>query len=209
MKAVIFDLDGVIVSTDALHYEAWKQIAQRENIPFTWEDNNLLRGVSRMESLEIILRKANRAYTPQEKNGLAEEKNGIYRNLLNSLTPDDLLEGVADTLDALKAQGRPIAIGSSSKNTRTILRMIGLESFFHAVSDGNSITHSKPHPEVFLKAAAMLHMDPEACVVVEDSHAGITAAKAAGMTAVAVGDACSSPEADYRLASICELLHIL
>ena len=209
MKAVIFDLDGVIVSTDALHYEAWKQIAQRENIPFTWEDNHLLRGVSRMESLEIILRKASRAYTPEEKEAMAAEKNDIYRKLLKNLTPDDLLDGVADTLKALKARGYLVAIGSSSKNTKMILSMVGLADFFHGVSDGNNITHSKPHPEVFLKAAEMLQVMPAECMVVEDAHAGIVAAKAAGMTGAAVGDACGSPDADYRLASIRELLQIL
>lgn len=153
MKAFIFDLDGVIVSTDSLHYRAWKTLADRESIYFDEEINNRLRGVSRMESLEIILERATRSYTQEEKNEMAEYKNNVYRELLQVLTPADRLEGVTETLDALRQKGYKLAIGSSSKNTPVILQKIGYGSYFDAISDGNNITHSKPDPEVFLKAA--------------------------------------------------------
>lgn len=159
-KAIIFDLDGVICSTDEYHYQAWKALADRLGIPFDRTINNRLRGVSRMESLEIILEKAEHAYTAEEQAAFAEEKNALYRELLHQMSATDLSDEVRDTLNALRAKGVRVAIGSSSKNTPFILDRIGLGDFFEAVADGNCITHSKPHPEVFLKAAAMLGLDP-------------------------------------------------
>lgn len=202
MKAVIFDLDGVIVSTDELHYQAWKQIADQELIPFDRQINHRLRGVSRIQSLEILLEKASHPYTNTEKACLAERKNSIYQQLLQTLTPADILDGVVDTLDQLKQMGIRVAIGSSSKNAPLILEQIGLTSIFDVVSDGNNITHSKPNPEVFQKAAQMLGLPESECLVVEDAVAGIQAAKAAGMTAVGVGDAVGSSLADVSLDSI-------
>lgn len=205
IKAVIFDLDGVLVSTDELHYQGWKTLADREGIYFDREINNRLRGVSRMESLEIILERAARQYSDSEKQEMAAYKNGVYAALLDSLTPDDRLEGVTDCLAALRAGGYKLAIGSSSKNTPKILARTGLDAEFDAVSDGNNISRSKPDPEVFLKAAEFLGIAPELCAVVEDAEAGIQAAKAAGMLAVAVGDARKSPLADRRLDSLAQL----
>lgn len=205
IKAVIFDLDGVLVSTDELHYLAWKALAEREGIYFDREINNRLRGVSRMESLEIILERAPREYSEDEKQEMAAYKNGIYAGLLDSLTPDDRLEGVTECLAALRSKGYKLAIGSSSKNTPKILRRTGLDEEFDAVSDGNNISRSKPDPEVFLKAAEFLGIEPENCAVIEDAEAGILAAKAAGMTAIAVGDARKSPLADHKLESLKEL----
>ena len=153
MKAFIFDLDGVIVSTDSLHYRAWKSLADSEGIYFDEKINHRLRGVSRMESLEIILERATRSYTQEEKVVMAERKNGIYRELLQVLTPEDRLEGVTETLAALREKGYKLAIGSSSKNTPIILGKIGYSGYFDAISDGNNIKNSKPDPEVFLKAA--------------------------------------------------------
>ena len=208
MKAFIFDLDGVIVSTDSLHYKAWKALADSEGIYFDEEINNRLRGVSRMESLEIILEKATRAYTDEEKIAMAEKKNGIYRELLQVLTPADRLEGVTETLSALREKGYKLAIGSSSKNTPIILEKIGYGDYFDAISDGNNITNSKPNPEVFLKAAEYLKLEPKDCYVVEDAEAGIQAAKSGNFTAIGVGEAAKDERADYALRSFTDLIEI-
>lgn len=189
IKAVIFDLDGVIVSTDECHYNAWKRIADENGIYFDREINNRLRGVSRMESLDIVLERAEREYTDAEKAEMAEKKNGYYREYIDRLTPDAVLPGVADNLNELKDNGIKIAIGSSSKNTPLILKRIGYEDYFDAVSDGNNITKSKPDPEVFLKAAEMLGIPPEDCMIVEDADSGIAAGKAAGMRTLGVNGA--------------------
>ena len=204
-KAIIFDLDGVICSTDEYHYQAWKALADRLGIPFDRTINNRLRGVSRMESLEIILEKAEREYTPDEKAAFAEEKNTLYRELLHQMSAADLSGEVRQTLNALCDRGVRVAIGSSSKNTPFILDRIGLGDFFEAVADGNCITHSKPHPEVFLKAAAMLGLGPADCLVVEDAHAGVEAAVAGGFDCAAIGDACGDERARFHLESFGEL----
>ena len=189
IKAVIFDLDGVIVSTDECHYKAWKKLADEEGIYFDRTINERLRGVSRMESLEIVLEKAEKTYTQEENLSFAERKNNCYKEFIKSLTPDDILEGVMVNLEDLKSKGIKIAIGSSSKNTPIILKQIGLDNYFDAVSDGNNITKSKPDPEVFLKAADMLGVAYEDCMIVEDADAGIEAGKAAGMKTLAVNKA--------------------
>lgn len=186
IKAVIFDLDGVIVSTDDCHYRAWKKMADEEGIYFDREINNRLRGVSRMASLDIVLERADKEYSESEKQALAERKNNYYKELICELTPGDILPGAMETLEKLKENGIKIAIGSSSKNTPIILKQIGLDNFFYAVSDGNNITHSKPDPEVFLKAAEMLKIAPEDCMIVEDADAGIEAGKRAGMKTLSV-----------------------
>lgn len=204
-KGMIFDLDGVICSTDEYHYQAWKTLADRLGIPFDRTINNRLRGVSRMESLEIILEKAACEYTPEEKATFAEEKNNIYRELLHQMSTADLSDDVRNTLNALREKGVRVAIGSSSKNTPFILERIGLGDFFEAVADGNCITHSKPHPEVFLKAAAMLGLTPTECLVVEDAHAGVEAAVAGGFDCAAIGDAYSDERAKWHLNSFKEL----
>lgn len=201
IKAVIFDLDGVIVSTDDCHYCAWKKMADEEGIYFDREINNRLRGVSRMASLEIVLEKANREYSEKEKQEMAERKNNYYKDLICELTPNDILTGVTEKLDELKENGIKIAIGSSSKNTPIILKQIGLDNYFDAVSDGNNITHSKPDPEVFLKAAEMLGIAPEDCMIVEDADAGIEAGKRAGMKTLAVQGANG---ADFKAKNLAE-----
>lgn len=201
IKAVIFDLDGVIVSTDDCHYRAWKKMADEEGIYFDREINNRLRGVSRMTSLEIVLEKANREYSEKEKQEMAERKNNYYKELICELTPNDILTGVTEKLDELKENGIKIAIGSSSKNTPIILKQIGLDKYFDAVSDGNNITHSKPDPEVFLKAAEMLNIAPENCMIVEDADAGIEAGKRAGMKTLAVQGANG---ADFKAKNLTE-----
>jgi beta-phosphoglucomutase len=209
IRAVIFDLDGVVVSTDSLHYKAWKTIADSEGIYFDEVINNRLRGVSRMESLEIILERASRPYSDEEKDVLAARKNALYVESLKSLTPADVPADVTAVLAALRAQGVKIAIGSSSRNTPIILRQIGLDTSFDAVADGSDIERTKPAPDVFLVAARRLGVAPEECLVIEDAESGIRAAKAAGMVAAAVGDATRSPEADYALAHIGDVIGLL
>lgn len=209
-KAVIFDLDGVICFTDKYHYQAWKSLADRLGIYFDEEINNKLRGVSRMASLEIILGNSDKEYSESEKEQLASEKNETYRELLGQMSPADLETEVLDTLNELRARGYLLALGSSSKNAKFILSRIGLDDFFDAVSDGTDITHSKPHPEVFLVAAHKLGVESEVCAVVEDAKAGLEAAKAAGMTALALhGDAEGSGLEDYDMASFSSILDIL
>ena len=201
-KAIIFDLDGVIVSTDEHHYRAWKKVADEEAIYFDEIINMRLRGVSRMESLEIVLEKSQKQYSKEEKLLLAERKNLYYKNLIKNLTPDDILPGVIDLLSLLKENGIKIAIGSSSKNSPEILSYIGLDSYFDATVDGNDINNSKPHPEVFLKAAYALGQSPQDCLVVEDAASGVVAALAAGMKVVGVSSAATDKNADYTAESL-------
>lgn len=209
LKAIIFDLDGVICFTDEYHYLAWKTIADEMGIPFDREINNRLRGVSRMESLEIILEKyQGPALSEERKAELAERKNTIYRESLAQMTPADLAEGTRKTLEALRARGLKLAIGSSSKNTPFILERIGLKGFFDAVSDGNNITHSKPHPEVFLKAAEFLELPPEECIVVEDAVSGAQAGHAAGMRVACLGDAAAQGAGDWNMGSFEDLISV-
>lgn len=198
LQGVIFDLDGVIVSTDDCHYRAWKKMADEEGIEFDREINERLRGVSRMDSLEIILEKATKAYSDAEKQEMATRKNNYYVELIGALTPADILPGAMDVLNWLKEHGIKVAIGSSSRNTPIILRQIGLDGFFDAVADGNQITRSKPDPEVFLLAAKLLGLDPAVCMVVEDADAGVEAALAGGMRVLGVGSAMNNESASYR-----------
>lgn len=208
MKAFIFDLDGVIVFTDKLHYQAWKKIADDMGIYFDSTINNRLRGVSRAESLEIILERYNGTLSADQKIKLMNEKNNIYRELLATMTPSDVSDEVKQALKELQDSGFKLAIGSSSKNTKFILEKVGLINTFNAISDGNNISNSKPHPEVFIKAAEFLGEQPSECIVVEDAYAGIDAAKAAKMTAVAIGDAYTYDKADYKIKSFKELLEL-
>ena len=216
-KAVIFDLDGVICHTDKYHYLAWKTLADKLGIYFDEEINNLLKGVSRMDSLEIILQqrktpekqKAVFSFDNRKKQELADEKNAYYVTFLKEMSEEDLSEDVKRTLFELRDRGFLLAIGSSSKNAKFILDRLGLSDFFDAVSDGNNIMNSKPHPEVFLKAAEYLEVIAESCVVVEDAVAGIEAACAAHMDSAAIGDACSCPKATYKLHAFSDLLNIV
>lgn len=212
LQAVIFDLDGVLVSTDAMHFEAWKRLGREIGITdFTEEDNKRQRGVSRMASLEVLLEKSDKSYSDAEKLELAERKNTYYKELLSSLTKDAVLSGAFDMINLLRSENIKTAVGSVSKNTPVILEKTELAPLMDKVACGLDITHSKPDPEVFLKAAEKLGVPPETCVVIEDSDAGITAAKAANMTAVAIGSAEANPFADYRGATLMDIdiTHIL
>lgn len=208
-KAVIFDLDGVICTTDEYHYQAWKKMADGMNIYFDRTINNRLRGVSRMESLEIILEQYHGpALSEERKVELATQKNDLYRESLHQMSPADLSEEVKTTLDALRAAGLKLAIGSSSKNTPFILGQLGLGNYFDAVSDGNNITRSKPDPEVFLKAAEMLGLAPSDCLVVEDAVSGAQAGHAGGFEVACVGDASQAGAGNYNLSAFGELKQI-
>ena len=208
-QAIIFDLDGVICFTDEYHYRAWKSMADSMGIPFDREINNRLRGVSRMASLEIILEKyQGPALSQEKKEQLARQKNDIYRESLKEMSTRDLSDEVRETLDALRAMGLKLAIGSSSKNTPFILGQIGLKDYFDAVSDGNNITRSKPDPEVFVKAAQMLGIAPEKCLVVEDAVSGAEAGHAGGMKVACLGDAALNKAGDWNMKSIRELVDI-
>lgn len=205
-QCIIFDLDGVICHTDKYHYQAWKTVADELGIYFDETINNRLRGVSRKESLEIILERYDGVMAEETKEHYLEKKNEIYRRLLEKMTEADLADETKRTLKALKERGFLLAIGSSSKNAGMILDHLGLGDFFDAVSDGNVITHSKPDPEVFLRAADMVHTESGSCLVVEDAVAGLQAAKAGGMDCAAIGDAGESELADYRLRRFSDLL---
>lgn len=206
LKCVIFDLDGVLVSTDELHYQAWKAVADKLQLPFGRTDNLRQRGVSRMESLEVVLEKCSRHFSGQEKEALATEKNDLYRSMLQTLGPGDVLPGVEQTLCLLHGKGVVTAVGSSSKNTPEILDRTRLREQMQVVVSGLDITHSKPHPEVFAKAGRLAGFAPEECLVVEDAQTGVRAGKAAGMRVLAVGDAVNAPEADFRFASLRQAL---
>ena len=205
-KAVIFDLDGVIVSTDECHYEAWKMLADEENIYFDKTINQRLRGVSRMESLEIILERAEKEYTDEEKVEMATRKNGYYVEKIKSLDKNATLDGAVEFVNLAKANGLKVAIGSSSKNTMAILKQTECENLFDAIADGNDIKNSKPAPDVFLVAAKKLGISPQECMVVEDAEAGVDAAIAAGMDVLAVGYASSYKKATYSAESLGEIV---
>ncbi|BBF43851.1 beta-phosphoglucomutase [Lachnospiraceae bacterium KM106-2] len=208
-KGIIFDLDGVICSTDHYHYKAWKKMADHLGVYFDETINNRLRGVSRRESLEIILERYDQELTEVEKQDLMEEKNQYYVESLKSMSPVDLSKEVKETMDHLRADGYLLAIGSSSKNTRTILERLGLTDYFDQISDGTNITKSKPDPEVFIKAAQFLALSPADCMVVEDAKAGIDAAVAGGFMAAGLGEAAKYEKTDYPLSSFGGLLDIL
>lgn len=209
ISGIIFDLDGVIVSTDYYHYLSWKTIADQLNIEFSETDNEKLRGVSRMDSLDIILERSVAEYTTDEKQQLANQKNSIYQKYLHQLSTEDLSIEVKETLIELKKHHIKLAIGSSSKNTMLILEKLGLETFFDAVVDGNMIDYSKPHPQVFMLAALKLNLNSKQCLVVEDAVAGCISAKSASMKVAAIASAFGTPFADYHLKTIRDLIQLV
>lgn len=208
-RAVIFDLDGVLVHTDEYHYLAWKSLADELDVYFDRTINNRLRGVSRMDSLEIVLENASVQYSDEEKKRLASIKNDRYVELLDNMSPESVDSGVLSALGELKAMGLKLAIGSSSKNSKLILQKTGLDKYFDAVSDGNNITKSKPDPEVFVKAAQFIGEDVCNCVVVEDARSGIDAAKNGDFVAIGIGDAANYEHTDYAISSLADLVELL
>ena len=206
-KAVIFDLDGVLVTTDDCHYLAWKKLADEENIYFDRDINERLRGISRMESLEIVLEKAEKQYSDEEKKELAERKNSYYVSLVKEIDQSALIDGAIEFISYVKENSLKTAIGSSSKNTNLILSQTGIDSLFDAIADGNIIIKSKPDPEVFLKAAELLGIEPCDCLVCEDADAGVEAAISAGMDVLAVGYAKDNNKATYSAQNLKEALY--
>ena len=202
---VIFDLDGVLVTTDEFHYLAWKKLAEQERLPFSRELNQRLRGVGRMESLEIILEQTDRRYTDARKMEMASRKNATYRRMLAGLTAADRLPGAMDMVRSLKQLGVKVAVGSSSRNTPLILERTGLADQFEVVVDGNDISRSKPDPEVFLLAAQRLGLRPAECLVVEDAPAGVEAARRAGMPVLAIDSRNALGDEPFRAASLADL----
>ena len=206
IKAIIFDLDGVLLTTDKYHYIAWKQLADELEIPFCEKDNEAFRGVSRMDCMEILLtKKPGFKCTEEEKIAYATKKNKTYIELLSELSPSGVDAEVRETLSALKARGYRLAVGSSSKNAKFILKKVELDGMFDAIIGGDDISRSKPDPEVFLKAAEAVGVCPCTSAVVEDAEAGLRAAVDGGMLAIAMGMARSSSLADISIDSFGEL----
>ncbi len=208
IKAIIFDLDGVICRTDRYHYLAWKALADKLGIPFDEEVNQRLRGVSRRESLEIILGARGGAYSGAEKLAMTEEKNAVYKTYLTAMTPEDLSPETLAVLRALRRRGYLLAIGSSSRNARQILERLGLGDFFDAVADGTQIARSKPDPEVFLLAASLLGVRPGEAVVVEDAASGVQAARSGGFRVIGLCSADHDPGGEVSVEGLSQLLDI-
>ncbi|GAB1451587.1 beta-phosphoglucomutase [Draconibacterium sp.] len=200
IKAFIFDLDGVIVDTAKYHYLAWKDLADSLGFDFTEHDNERLKGVSRVRSLEILLEIGQKEFDEQTKTELATRKNNQYVGLISKMTPEEILPGVTNFLQATKDAAIKIVLGSASKNAPLILEKIGLAHLFDAVIDGNKVSNAKPDPEVFLKGAAAVKVDNNQCIVFEDAVAGIEAAKNAEMVAIGVGDPITLASADAVIA---------
>jgi beta-phosphoglucomutase len=190
IQAAIFDLDGVIVDTAHYHFVAWQQLARELGINFTAADNERLKGVSRMRSLEIILEIGGVSLSEGKKEELATKKNSWFVEYIEAIKPEEVFSGVPEMLQLLRQQGYKIALASSSKNAETVIRLLQIGYLFDAMVDGTMITHTKPDPEIFLLAAKKLNVAPAHCVVFEDAEAGVEAALAAGMKCVGVG----SPE---------------
>ena len=189
IKGFLFDLDGVIVDTAVFHFQAWRRLAQKLGGDFTEEQNEQLKGVSRVDSLKKIIEWTGATVSDEEFQTLMVEKNEWYLELVQGLGPQDALPGALDFLQTAYDQGVKIALGSASKNAPMILEKLGITPLFTAIIDGNNVVNGKPHPEVFLKGAEALGLEPSECVVFEDSIAGVQAAKTGGMSSVGIGNA--------------------
>ena len=205
IDAVIFDLDGIITDTAHFHFLAWKQLAEEIGISIDEEFNERLKGISRMDSLELILQEGNRQhdFTSIEKEEMAERKNANYVNYLDELTPEHVLPGIMDLIKSIKTDGIPIGLASVSKNAETVLRALNLVEAFDYCADASKISKSKPDPEIFLTACKGLNAVPERSIGIEDAVAGVESIKASGMFAVGVGKQLS--KADYQLMSTDQL----
>lgn len=200
-RGLLFDLDGVIVDTAKYHFMAWKEIATKIGINFTEKDNERLKGVSRKNSLEIILEIGNISLSEKEIDYYCEEKNNIYLTYINRLSENDILPNVKQFLQEAKCEGYKIGLGSSSKNAIMILKKLNIENLFDIIIDGNSVDKAKPDPEVFTKGAHELDLENKECIVFEDSEAGIEAAHICGMKAVGIGKKELLPQADVNFES--------
>jgi beta-phosphoglucomutase len=213
IKACIFDLDGVIVDTAHYHYLSWKRLAKEIGIDLTLEDNERLKGVSRMRSLEIILELGGISLSEHDKETLANKKNTWFVDYLERMAPEEIFPGVKSLIKGMREIGMKVALASSSKNAITVIQLLHIHQEFDAIVDGTMITHSKPHPEIFLLAARKLGVDPQQCLVFEDAEAGVEAALAAGMKCIGVGspkllksaNKVVSTTSEFRIAELAEL----
>lgn len=207
MKAVLFDLDGVITDTAEYHYQAWKRLGDEIGVDITPQFNEQLKGLSRSDSLDCILKYGGKmqTYSKKEKHALAEQKNDVYLQMIQKITPADLLPGIGELLEKLKARNYKIALCSASKNGPAILKLLTIDNLFDAIVDPASLKAGKPAPDIFLKGAKLVSVEPNQCVGIEDANAGITAIKTAGMVAVGIGDAMQLRDADRILSSTSEL----
>lgn len=196
IRGCIFDLDGVIVDTAHYHFLAWKRLAAGLNYQLTPADNERLKGVSRLKSLEIVLQLAGISMSAEEMERLADQKNAWFREYVAEMKPDEIFPGVTALIRELRGAGIKVGLASSSKNAREVIRLLGIADEFDAIVEGNMIAHTKPHPEIFLKTAELLGVAPEVCVVVEDAEAGVEAALAAGMKCVGIGSPAALAKAD-------------
>jgi beta-phosphoglucomutase len=205
IKALIFDLDGVIVDTAIYHYKAWKRLANHLGFDFTEEENEKLKGVSRVRSLELILEWGGVSKSAEEQKQLADIKNAWYVEMIQEMQPDEILPGAKEFLEAARTAGLKTALGSASKNSETILQKVGLTHLFDVIIDGNKVSASKPDPEVFLKGAEALGIAPENCLVFEDALAGVQAALAGGMKVIGIGTVQNLPGANLVVAGLHEV----
>lgn len=208
IRGILFDLDGVLLSTDEMNYQSWKALADRLGIPFDRTINNRCRGVSRQASLAVILERSPIHYSEEEKARFCEEKNKTYLSFLKKMTPADVKIENRKTLSELREKGYRLALASSSKNARFVLNQVDLVNAFDAIADGNEITHSKPDPEIFLLAAKKIGCVPEECAVIEDAKAGIEAAKRGGFLSVGYGSAVETVPASCHIQRLPELLSL-
>ena len=203
IKAVLFDLDGVLVSTDEYHYRSWLKLSKEEGFDFfDHEFNHQFRGVARMECVEILTKASGRLYTIEQKQEIADRKNRYFAESLASVTPDELLPGALAALRELKRRGVKIAVASNSRNAKPIIRQVGIDQYLDAIVDGHEIENSKPDPEVFLLAAKSIGVPPANCIVVEDAVAGLEAARRAGMKALGIGTRERLTNADMVVADL-------
>ncbi|WP_417464746.1 beta-phosphoglucomutase [Kordiimonas sp.] len=198
-RACIFDLDGVITDTAHYHFLAWQRLARSVGVEFDLADNDQLKGVGRMESLEFILAKSARVFSDPEKDALAHQKNEDYKELIREISPKDILPGIQEAFDWLKAEGWKIGLASASRNAPQVISSLGIEGVFDYVADAGVIPNGKPAPDIFLDVAEAFGLRGSECIGVEDAAAGVTAIKAAGMTAIGVGGAETLREADVVL----------
>lgn len=206
MRAAIFDLDGVIVDTAKYHYLAWKRLAKENGFDFTEKDNERLKGVSRVRSLEILLEIGGLHLDDETKSQMAIQKNDWYVDYISRMDESEILPGVVEYVKSIRSKGIKTAIGSASQNTPLILKRLGIASLFDAIVDGNKVSKAKPDPEVFLRAAKELNVPPAECVVFEDAEAGIEAALRAGMKAVGIGKPSNLKEAETIIPGLFELV---
>ncbi len=206
IQAVIFDLDGVLVSTDEYHFRSWQRLCDDEGFKFfDYEFNHKFRGVARMKCVDILLEAAGKECTPEEKLELAERKNRYFNELLENVTEKELLPGALDTLRELRRRGTKIAVASNSKNATNIIHKVNIDQYLDTIVDGYDIKNNKPHPEPFLLAAERLKVEPQFCLVVEDAVAGVIAAQAANMKVLGIGDPSSLPNAPKLVKNLSEI----